>query len=186
MGMLVTSALIGLGLAMDCFAVSLAVGATHHAARLKTALVIAGFFGFFQFGMALVGWGLGAGFANHIAAFDHWVAFILLVGIGVRMIIEGVRGSEEGGITPTLAGVTGLAVATSIDSLAVGISFAFLGIFPLLPSVTIGLFSWALSFAGVFSGRQLQHLLGRRVDIIGGVILILIGIRVVLEHVILV
>jgi putative Mn2+ efflux pump MntP len=184
MEILTTSIIIGIGLAMDCFAVSLAAGAYRPAARAKTALVLASVFGLSQFGMCLLGWVLGVGFAVLISAYDHWVAFFLLLVIGIRMIREGVEEREEEAplavFTP--ATVTALAVATSIDSLAVGISFAVLEIVPLIPALIIGAVSLAFSVAGVFSGTRLERILGRRVDILGGAILILIGIRVVLEH----
>jgi manganese efflux pump family protein len=182
MEFLITSALIGVGLAMDCFAVSLAVGATRPGDRLKAALLLAGFFGFFQFGMTLIGWGLGFSFADLIAAYDHWVAFLLLAAIGGRMLYEGLKGGEEVPAALTLASITLLAVATSIDALAVGISFAFLGYLPLAPALIIGAISVGFSFVGVFSGRRLERLLGARVNILGGIILILIGLRILLEH----
>jgi putative Mn2+ efflux pump MntP len=182
---LITATLTGIGLAMDCFAVALAVGAAHDTGRLKTAPLIAGFFGFFQFGMALFGWVLGAGFADLIAAYDHWVAFLLLALIGGKMLWESITGAEEEtamAASLTLASITVLAIVTSIDSLAVGISFAFLGYVPLIPAVIIGVIAWIFAFAGVLSGRQLERFLGRRVEVLGGLILILIGIRIVLEH----
>jgi manganese efflux pump family protein len=185
MEVLITAVFIGIGLAMDCFAVSLAIGAGHHAARIKTALLIAGFFGFFQFGMALAGWVLGAGFADLIAAYDHWIAFLLLALIGGKMVWESITGAEEEAAARaalTIASITLLAVATSIDSLAVGISFAFLGYLPLAPAVIIGAISWLFAFAGVLSGRSLERFLGRRVEVLGGAILILFGIRILLEH----
>jgi putative Mn2+ efflux pump MntP len=184
MEMFLTSLLIGVGLAMDCFAVSLAVGAYNSDARLKTALLLASFFGFFQFGMCLLGWGLGTGFATYISSYDHWVAFFLLLIVGIRMIREGLE--EEKGESPlrvlSIVTVTVLAVATSIDALAVGISFAVLELDPFLPAVIIGLVSLVFASFGVFSGTRLERILGNKVNILGGVILILIGIRVVLEH----
>ncbi len=185
MDLLVTSVLIGIGLAMDCFAVSLAIGAAHHTARMKTALIIAAFFGFFQFGMALVGWVLGAGFTGIIAAYGHWIAFLLLALIGGKMIWESVTGAEEEAAAHTaltLGSVTLLAIATSIDSLAAGISFAVLGYVPLVPAIIIGMVSWIFAFAGVLSGKSLERFLGRRVEVLGGVILFLIGLRIVLEN----
>lgn len=180
---LVTFVLIGIGLAMDCFAVSLAVGASRPASRYRTALLLAAVFGFFQGGMTLAGWGLGIGFASYISAYDHWVAFLLLAGIGAKMIREGVR--EDGERTPaalTLATVTLLAIATSIDALAVGISFAFLDLFPLVPALIIGIISLVFSLCGVIFGTKLEDLIGRKADILGGVILIFIGVRVLFTH----
>ena len=181
---LVTAVLIGIGLAMDCFAVSLAAGASNPVSRIKTAIILASFFGFFQFGMTLLGWGLSSGFAMFISAYDHWIAFFLLLVIGIRMIREGFESPEDGVPADILrpATVTLLALATSIDACAVGISFAVLDISPLLPAVIIGVVSLLFSVIGVLSGTRLERLLGRRVDILGGVILILLGINVLREH----
>jgi putative Mn2+ efflux pump MntP len=185
MDIIVFSLLIGIGLAMDCFAVSLSAGAAYPADHLRIALAYALSFGAFQAGMCLFGWVLGVGFASFIAAYDHWIAFFLLLIIGVKMIREGL---EEGPPQPgrqALAALTvlSLAVATSIDALAVGISFAVLAISPYLPAVIIGLVSLCFSIAGVMFGKQLSRIVGSRVDILGGVILILIGLRVLVEHV---
>ena len=183
MEMLITSTLTGVGLAMDCFAVSLAVGAARPAHRLETAALLAAFFGFFQAAMCILGWGVGFAFATLIAAYDHWVAFFLLLLVGARMIREGMDGDERVPLEVlTLFSVTLLAVATSIDSLAVGISFAVIDLAPLVPALVIGLVSLLFSVAGVLSGTRLERILGTKVDILGGVILILLGIRVVMEH----
>ncbi|MGC9436171.1 MAG: manganese efflux pump MntP family protein [Methanomicrobiales archaeon] len=183
MDLLITAPLVGVGLAMDCFAVSLAVGARERAHRLRTALVIAVFFGAFQAGMFLVGWGLGAGFSTLIAAYDHWAAFLLLI-VGVRMVWEGVCEEETDSRiqVQSLALVTILAVATSIDALAVGFGLALLEIVPLAPAVIIGLVSACFSVTGVFLGGRLAVHLGRPVHFIGGTILILIGVRILLTH----
>ncbi len=184
MDIIVISLLIGIGLAMDCFAVSLSAGAAYPADHLKIGFAYALSFGFFQGAMCLFGWFLGVGFASLIAAYDHWVAFFLLLIIGAKMIREGI---EEGPPQPgreALAAMTvlSLSVATSIDALAVGISFAVLAIPPYLPAVIIGLVALCFSVAGVAFGRQLARVVGGRVDILGGVILILIGLRVLAEH----
>jgi putative Mn2+ efflux pump MntP len=180
---LITFILIGIGLAMDCFVVSLAVGGSRPSSRYHNALLLAAFFGFFQSAMTLVGWGLGIGFATLISAYDHWVAFFLLAAIGVKMIWEGIgEDGEEAPVTMTLAAVTVLAVATSIDAMAVGISFAVLDLFPLIPALIIGIVSVIFSLCGVLFGTKLEGLLGRRADILGGTILILIGVRVVFDH----
>jgi manganese efflux pump family protein len=176
--------LIGLALAMDCLAVSFTIGACLGARRLEAALILGLMFGLFQAGMTLLGWLLGSGFASIIMAYDHVVASGLLFLIGAKMIIEGIRdgGSEKPPDIFSLTTVTLLAVATSIDALAVGISFAFLQVSPLLPAVIIGMIAAAVSVTGVFAGGKAGNVLGRRVDIVGGVILILIGIRILIEH----
>lgn len=184
MDLVITAPLVGVGLSMDCFAVSLAVGARERAHRLRTALVIAVFFGAFQAGMFLVGWGLGAGFSTLIAAYDHWAAFLLLLIVGVRMVWEGVCEEETDSRiqVQSLALVTILAVATSIDALGVGFGLALLEVVPLAPAVIIGLVSAGFSVIGVFLGGRLAVHLGRPVHFIGGAILILIGVRILLTH----
>ena len=180
MDLILTSIIIGIGLAMDCFAVSIATGGHQKVGQVKTAFILGLFFGVFQAGMTLLGWALGSGFVNLISSFDHLVAALLLFIIGGKMALEGIRDGEEEepANVMNLVSVTVLAIATSIDALAVGISFAFLDVAPLIPAIIIGLVAFVFSLVGVGIGGKLGHLLGRRVDILGGVILILIGIRV--------
>jgi len=184
MELLLTSVLIGIGLSMDCFAVAIAAGARLKASRIRTALTLAVSFGAFQAGMTLIGFFFGAGFAQLISAFDHWVAALLLFAIGGKMIFEGIYGGEEEEAPDVLhiSAVTYLAIATSIDALAVGISFAFLDAPVLVPALVIGIVAALFSCAGVVLGGKLAPILGRRVDIAGGVILLLIGIRILMEH----
>ena len=165
MDIVVMSLVIGTGLAMDCFAVSLSAGAAYPSDHLRIALAYSLSFGVFQSAMCLLGWFLGVGFASLISAYDHWIAFFLLLIVGLKMIREGL---EEGPPQPerpafaTLA-LLSLAVATSIDALAVGLSFAVLDIDPYLPAVIIGLVALAFSIAGVASGRKLARVVGSRV-----------------------
>jgi putative Mn2+ efflux pump MntP len=184
MELLLTSALIGIGLSMDCFAVAIAAGAHLNVSRARTALTLAVFFGAFQAGMTLAGFFLGSGFAPLIAAYDHWVAALLLFAIGGKMIREGIQDTEEEEAPDVVSiiAVTYLAIATSIDALAVGISFAFLNETVLVPALIIGIVAALFSCAGVFLGGKIAHILGRRADIAGGVILMLIGIRILMEH----
>lgn len=187
MEILLTSVLLGIGLSMDCLAVAIAAGAHLNVSRLKTASILALFFGGFQAGMTLGGFVLASGFATLISAYDHWVAALMLFAIGGKMIYEGLHDGEEEEVPDllNLPAVTYLAVATSIDALAVGISFAFLDMPVLPPALIIGVVAAVFSCAGVFLGGKLAHILGRRVDIAGGLILILIGVRILLEHTIL-
>ncbi|OPY36365.1 MAG: hypothetical protein A4E35_01904 [Methanoregula sp. PtaU1.Bin051] len=184
MELLLTSVLIGIGLSMDCFAVAIAAGAHQRISRFKTALTLAVFFGTFQAGMTIAGYLLGSGFAHLISSYDHWVAAAMLFLIGGKMILEGVHDGDAEKLPDVLnlITVTYLAVATSIDALAVGISIAILTMPVLVPAVIIGIIAAAISWAGVFMGGKLASLLGRRVDIAGGLILVLIGIRLLLEH----
>lgn len=181
---LLTSTLIGLGLAMDCLAVSFATGANQRTTRIKAAIILAAFFGGFQFGMTILGWLLGTGFADIISTYDHWIAAGLLGIIGAKMLIEGVKGGEEEESPDVvhLIPVVTLAIATSIDALAVGISFAFLKVEPFIPAVIIGIVAAFVSVVGVYSGGKIGHILGKKVDILGGVILIAIGLKILLDH----
>ena len=184
MELLLTSVLIGISLSMDCLAVAIAAGAHLRASRIRTAFILAVFFGGFQTGMTLIGYYLSAGFAPLIAAYDHWIAAIMLFAIGGMMLWEGLHDGEdeEPPDVLNLPAVTWLAVATSIDALAVGISFAFLNVPVLSPAIIIGIVAAAISCAGVYLGGKLSHVLGKRADIAGGLILILIGVRILLEH----
>jgi putative Mn2+ efflux pump MntP len=176
--------LIGLALAMDCLAVSFTIGACRSTRRLEAALILGLIFGLFQAGMTLLGWLLGSGFASVISAYDHVVASSLLFLIGAKMIIDGIR-DEKGENPPDIfspSTVILLAVATSIDALAIGMSFAFLEVSPVLPAVIIGVIAAGVTIFGVFAGCRVGEILGRRVDIIGGAILILIGVRILIEH----
>ena len=180
---LITPVIIGIALSMDCFAVSLAVGTSARDNLLNTALVIALCFGIFQAGMTLLGWAAGTGFTGYIAGFDHWLAFLLLAGIGFKMIAEGIGNEEEETIgTLRFVPVMVLSLATSIDALAVGVSFAFLQMEILVPAIIIGIVAFAISFAGVMTGMKLESLLGRRIEVFGGVILIAIGLNILLAH----
>jgi putative Mn2+ efflux pump MntP len=181
---LVVPVLIGIGLSMDCFAVSLAIGTTTKAKLLNAALIIALCFGMFQIGMTLLGWGAGTHLTELIADYDHWVAFLLLLVIGIKMVIEGWKKEDEQAPVDVmqLVQVIVLSVATSIDALAVGVSFAFLQVEILIPALIIGIVAFVCSFAGVLSGTRLASVWGNRVEIIGGLILITIGLKILLEH----
>lgn len=196
--------LTGFGLAMDAFAVSVAKGITLTRIRVKDALKVALFFGGFQAIMPLIGWGAGRYFADYIKAFDHWIAFILLSLIGGKMVFEAIKEKreEKGEVSVTLEAfedsglemvrssndelstknLTILAIATSIDALAVGVSFAFLGISIVQSVIIIGVITFVLCFLGVIIGEKLGDIFKNYAEIIGGVILILIGINILLEH----
>jgi putative Mn2+ efflux pump MntP len=181
---LIVPVFVGIGLSMDCFAVSLAIGTTTPAKLLRAAAIIALSFGAFQAGMTLLGWAAGTHLAGLITDYDHWIAFLLLAAIGAKMIAGGVAGGdgEEPVDAMQFLPVIILSVATSIDALAAGVSFAFLQVAILAPALIIGIVASAFSFAGVLSGRQLAAALGRKVEVLGGLILIAIGLKVLLEH----
>lgn len=179
--------LIGVGLSMDAFAVALCKGLSMRRVNYAHAAVIALFFGVFQAVMPLIGWVLGTQFARYITSVDHWIAFALLAYIGGKMIWDALHEAPE---TAPCAGegrldlkkLLMLAVATSIDALAVGITFAFLQV-SILPAVaTIGLITFALSFAGVVVGNRFGTRFQKKAEIAGGVVLVLIGLKILLEH----
>lgn len=180
-------ALIGVGLSMDAFAVSICKGLSMKKINVRYALVLALFFGGFQALMPTLGWLLGSQFQQYITAIDHWIAFVLLAFIGGKMIVDVIREKDEE-VNPDekveidLKEFFMLAVATSIDALAVGITFAFLQV-AIAPSVClIGCITFCFTMAGVWIG----HIFGSRFEkistLIGGVILIVIGLKILLEH----
>lgn len=176
--------LIGIGLSMDAFAVSVCKGLSMQRIDKKYTLCIGLFFGGFQALMPLLGYFLGSRLAGSIERFDHWIAFLLLAFIGFNMIRES---REEVKEEQTFAGVNFkelivLAIATSIDALAVGVTFAFLQV-KIVPAVTIiGCTTFALSLAGVYAGNVFGARYKSRAELTGGVILILIGLKILLEH----
>ena len=179
--------LLAVALAMDCFAVSITSGFLLKRTRWRPILMMAVLFGLFQGLMPLIGWFSTHYFYNYIERFDHWIAFAMLAFIGGKMFWEGCKGGEEGHFDPTrLTVVIGLAVATSIDALAVGISFACTGMETfasiLLPIVIIGLVSFVFSLIGSLIGIRLGGRFHLPVEQVGGVILILIGVKILIEH----
>ncbi len=172
---------IAVGLAMDAFSVSLAGGASLKKEIAKTALLTGLMFGFFQFAMPVIGWIVGAPVSSIINPFGYWIVVALFFFIGGKMIYDAVKGEEEGVSLIGFKVLTLLAIATSIDALAVGISYGLLGEAILLPSVIIGVVAFAFSFVGVLAGHKLSDVLGSKMEIFGGVILILIGVKFLLD-----
>ncbi len=182
--------LLAIGLAMDCFAVSIASGIILKRIQLRPMLVMALAFGLFQALMPLLGW-IGASFFSHlIESIDHWIAFAILVFLGGRMVMESFKDEDcKQEFDPTsLKVVLALAVATSIDALAVGVSFAFLGIrdcSSILPPIgIIGFVSFAVSLLGLLFGIKFGCGIARklRAELWGGIILIIIGLKILIEH----
>ena len=175
---------LAVGLAMDAFAVSICLGLNMQKATLKKALTVGLYFGIFQAVMPLIGYLIGDLFADKIEDYDHWIAFGLLSFLGIRMIIGGLRKEEEesGETSLSLGKMIPLAVATSIDALAVGISLAFIGE-SIIPAVAlIGVITLALCVVGVKLGNVFGMRFRPVAEIAGGVILILIGLKILLEH----
>lgn len=179
--------LIAIGLAMDCFAVSIACGLTLKKVVFKPFFTISFFFGLFQAIMPLIGWYIGSSFKSLIEDYDHWVAFIILIILGIRMIYEYFRNlhnpEESKSFDPNkLAVVITLAIATSIDALAVGFSFAFLDFELWIPIIIIGITSSVFSIIGLLIGSKYSHLVKIPAEFIGGIVLIAIGAKILIEH----
>ena len=180
----ITILLIAVGLAMDCFAVSLGIGCSAVKKDPRTVFRISFHFGLFQGGMTFLGWLAGSSIVTLIERFDHWVAFALLAWVGARMIRESFSKDEEEDPCNPSRGKTliMLSIATSIDALAVGLSLAFVDGSILVSSLVIGFTSLLLSILGLFIGGKLGCRFGKRMELIGGLVLIGIGIRVLLTH----
>lgn len=182
-------ALIAIGLSMDAFAVSVCKGLGMSKLNWKHALVIALFFGAFQGIMPVIGWALGTQFEGYITSIDHWIAFVLLAFIGAKMLWDAFHEDDEciecaEGEQARLdvKELVMLAVATSIDALAVGITFAFLRVDIVWAALTIAVTTFVLSFIGVATGNQFGSRFRKPATIAGGIVLILIGLKILLEH----
>ena len=184
------SLLIAFALAMDCFAVSVVSGVIIRKYEGRTMLSLAFFFGLFQALMPLIGWFLTSRFSAYLQAVDHWIAFGMLAFIGGKMLLDSLR-PESGGDDGAMRSLSHkalllAAVATSIDALAVGVSFAFQEDLKLLPScLLIGCTTFVISFAGAMLGSRIPGLSGKRAGILGGLVLIGIGLKMLIEGVIL-
>lgn len=179
---------IAFGLAMDAFSVAVGIGFGLNKIRARQALRLSFHFGIFQFLMPIIGWLAGATVANYISGFDHWIAFVLLSYVGGKMIYESFddeadkyRGDPTRGMSLVM-----LSVATSIDALAVGLSMAMLKVSVLEPAVVIGVVAAAMSLAGVIIGRSTGKTAGKKLgpwmERFGGVVLLAIGLRILIEH----
>ncbi len=183
--------MIAVGLGMDALSVAVGIGAAARTLTPGAVLRLASSFGFFQFAMPLVGWLAGRTVANHISRYDHWVAFLLLALVGGKMIWESFRhekgnqgeGLENHAPDPT-RGMTllVLSVATSIDALAVGLSLAFLKAPIVHAGVVIGVVCFLMTAAGMIFGRKLGELFGKKAELVGGLVLLGIGIKILRDH----
>lgn len=182
---IVTIIIIAIGLAMDAFAVSVSTGATYKGPRSNHAFRIAIAFGGFQAIMPVAGWFAGLTLRGFIKDYDHWVAFILLAFIGSKMIYESFKikrvQKQTCGLTSAMLLV--LAIATSIDALAVGITFSFLLAGSLLIAIIIiGAITFVLSYAGFYIGKRFGHFFENRIEVFGGLILLAIGFKILVQH----
>jgi len=168
---------------MDAFAVSISNGIIVQKDKLKLALKLGLFFGGFQAIMPLIGWLAGFSFKEMISDIDHWIAFGLLLIIGLKMIYESFgMDSEQEKKDLSYYTIIILSIATSIDALAVGVSFVFLKVDIILPVILIGIITFVMSFLGVFLGNKFGKLFGSKIEIIGGLVLIGIGTKILIEH----
>jgi putative Mn2+ efflux pump MntP len=177
---------VALGLAMDALAVSLGLGLSLRPATGGQTFRLAFHFGLFQFLMPVVGWAAGESFLKYISAYDHWVAFGLLLAVGGRMIFESFRRGDEskaGKPDPTRGiSLLVLSVATSLDALAVGLSLAAINVAVVFPAVVIGIVAFMMTVLGMKAGPLLGKAIGKRAELIGGIVLIFIGLKILAGH----
>jgi putative Mn2+ efflux pump MntP len=176
--------LIALSMSMDAFAVCLGAGAQQRTSGPRPVFRLAFHFGLFQFFMPVIGWFAGTTIVRYISAYDHWVAFGLLAFVGVRMIRSGFdpTNSEQKNDPSRGWTLVLLAFATSIDALAIGFSLGMVGVTIWYPALVIGVVTGLISLLGIYLGNRLGQRFGKRMEIIGGVVLILIGIRILISH----
>lgn len=184
---LITVVLIALALAMDAFAVSLSTGVTMKKMHLRHALRMAAFFGVFQALMPIMGWNLGRFAADIIRSYDHWIAFALLSLVGGKMIYEALKGDsgneKEKKDPHNVYILLTLSIATSIDAAAVGITLSFLNVDIIQPAIIIGIITFFISLLGTFIGARIGNFFGSKIEVAGGLVLIGIGVKIVIEHV---
>ncbi len=179
-----TIILIAISLAMDAFAVSLVAGATIKPLTYRHVFRLSWHFGLFQFFMPIIGWLAGMTVIDYLEFFDHWIAFGLLGFIGGKMIYESFNYAGE--VTKDISRgwtLVGLALATSIDALAVGLTLSVIRVSIVYPSIVIGIVAMIFSVFGVYLGRQSGYLIGKKFEFIGGIILIVIGLRILINHI---
>jgi putative Mn2+ efflux pump MntP len=183
---LISLFLIALGLSADCFAVALSSGISTKSQSWMKALRVALSFGLFQALMPTIGWFVGRTVIDFISGFDHWIAFALLGFVGGRMIFESFHESEEENNSRDISRgwtLIVMSLATSIDALAVGLSLAFMDVSVALAAPVIGIVAFGITLLGFQTGKRAGKLMGKRAEIIGGVILIGIAIRILLSHI---
>jgi putative Mn2+ efflux pump MntP len=181
---LISILLVALGVSLDAFAVAVSSGMRVKPMPFRYGLTMAAFFGSFQALMPVLGWLAGTGLRGLITGVDHWVAFLLLAAVGGKMIYESFprAGSKPAADPRNILVLLLLAVATSIDALVVGIGFSFIKVAIVRPAVIIGLITFSLSLLGVYVGKKAGRWLNRRVELVGGLILVLIGVKILIEH----
>ena len=174
--------IISIGLAMDAFAVAICKGLSMKTMNWKKAGIIASYFGIFQAVMPLIGYAIGSHFITLVENVDHWIAFGLLGIIGIHMIKDAYAETEKQDDSIDCKTMTMLAIATSIDALAVGITFSLLKLNIINIIIVIGLITTILTFIGTIIGKKLGNKINKKAKIIGGFILIIIGLKILIEH----
>jgi putative Mn2+ efflux pump MntP len=182
---IITIFLLAVGLGVDAFSVAIGIGAaSDHGKSWQPILRLAVAFGIFQFIMPIIGWLAGLTIVNIIAGYDHWVVFALLVYVGNKMIWEALKKDEKKETNDQTKGLPllMLSIATSIDALAVGFSFSLLKTDIILPALIIGLVCFLMTATGMSFGKGLARIFGKKVGIFGGVVLIVIGVKILTDH----
>lgn len=178
-----TLLILAVALAMDSVAVSIAIGSKYRDLLLQRTLFVAAVFGFFQGAMPVAGYFIGITFAEYVQSFDHWIAFVLLVGLGAKMLYEAYKNEFDEEVTD-LSNKTliTMGIATSIDAMAIGVTFAFLQTDILTAASVIALVTFALCVVAVYIGKKLGSLLESKAEMLGGIILIGLGCKILVEH----
>ncbi|MGE0079177.1 MAG: manganese efflux pump MntP family protein [Bacteroidales bacterium] len=180
-----TLLILAIGLSFDTFAISISSGIARKHIVFKEAFLIASVLGFFQAIMPVIGWLGGLSIKNYIEPFDHWIAFGLLGIIGIKMIIESFKDDDKKDFNPLNPKImVGMAIATSIDALTVGISFAIVEVNMILAFIIIGFVTFLVAMLGMLFGKKIGDRIGRRMEILGGLILIAIGSKILVDHLI--
>lgn len=174
--------IIAVGLSMDAFAVAISKGLSLKRMSYKHAVIVGLYFGIFQALMPLIGYFLGTQFKDRITSIDHWVAFILLSIIGINMIRESRGGNEDVDASFSLKNMALLSIATSIDALAIGVTFAFLHVNIIPAVIVIGITTFLFSFIGVKIGNVFGTKFKSKAEFAGGLILIIMGVKILLDH----
>jgi len=175
--------IIAVGLAMDAFAVSIGAGTLTSMRDMRSKVRLAFHFGMFQFLMPVIGWFLGNTVQSYVEMYDHWIALILLSYVGIKMIYESFGKSNEAKQNPSKGrNLIILSVATSIDALAVGFTLAMLNVSIWYPCIIIGVVTGILSIIGIQLGARLGLRFGKTMELLGGLVLIAIGIRILIQH----
>jgi len=181
---LITIFLLAVGLGVDAFSVAIGIGAANTKRSWAPVLRLSAAFGLFQFAMPLAGWLAGLTVVGFIANYDHWVAFALLAYVGSKMIWEALGKDEKKETNDQTKGLPLLllSIATSIDALAVGFGFSLLKTDIILPALIIGVVCFLMTATGMLFGKRLAGIFGKKVGIVGGVVLIAIGVKILVDH----